>query len=92
MADPLWLEETRPCSDPECVDEHGKPGRMEPEEDGDLRYFACTLCFREDGYERIQTDVQGCQLGVPLEIRQRAQTPAPKGAPVPISIGRRPSS
>jgi hypothetical protein len=80
----LWVEETRDCADREC------PGKAEPEEDGDLHYFACTTCGYESGYVRIQQSAPGCQLGVPADIRARAQVP--QAGPVPISIGRRPAS
>lgn len=62
---------------------------MEPEEDGTLRYFSCTTCgYGPVDWETVN-DTPGCQLGVPADIRARAQAPQ-KAGPVPVSIGRRP--
>lgn len=40
----------------------------EPEQDGDLTYFACE-CGHEFGYRRVVEQESTCQLGVPEEIR-----------------------
>lgn len=84
----LWVEETRPCRDEEC------PGSADPEQDGDTRYWACTLCGMEFGFERTPQPVQdACAIGVAPEVRQRFSSPADgRPAPVPISIGRRPDA
>lgn len=64
---------------------------MEPEEDGNLHYFACTTCQREDYYDFVKETTPGCQLGVPEHIRSAAQPP-PQPAPVFLgTIGRRPN-
>jgi hypothetical protein len=78
-----WIEETRPCGDPGCQ------GQGEPEEDGDLHYYACTTCGYEYGWEFQKQTTPGCQLGVPEDIRRRAQPPQKQG-PISVTIGRRP--
>jgi hypothetical protein len=57
-----WVAPTRPCIDNTC------PGRMEPEEDNDLRFWACPLCGSETGYTRVAAAVDACQLGLRLHF------------------------
>jgi hypothetical protein len=58
VPEPWIAEESVPCLDPEC------PGRMEPEEDGDQHYWACTTCGYEGGYAKAQTSTTMCAAGV----------------------------
>jgi hypothetical protein len=62
----------------------------EPEQDGDLTYYACS-CGYEFGYQHIaEQQDSSCQLGVPEDIRRAAQ-PAPEASSLPLlQIGRRP--
>jgi hypothetical protein len=76
---------------------------MEPEEDGDLSYWACTTCGYEV-YDQARSPADpSCQLGIPEEVRLRgsvipAGTLQPgdqirlrsTGGPVDITIGCRP--
>jgi hypothetical protein len=64
--------------------------RAQPEQDGDLIYYACG-CGYEFGYQRVaQEQDNACQLGVPEEIRRAASPPDPgPGLPL-LQIGRRP--
>jgi hypothetical protein len=56
------IGEAREC--PSCGD------RAQPEQDGDLIYYACG-CGHEFGYQRVQQEQDSsCQLGVPEEIRK----------------------
>lgn len=78
-----------PCFDPECE------GIAEPEQDGDLLYFACTVCGSEFGWERIVIQTEpACQLGIPEDIRRAAMRNVPglDGAPkqgTPVTLGRK---
>lgn len=88
MAD-RWVDEPVPCGDPECT------GMAEPEADGELRYYACTTCGFESGYEMTRQPEGTCQLGVPEDVRRLASVPpAQQSAGQPVffgtSIGRRP--
>jgi hypothetical protein len=61
----------------------------EPEQDGDLTYYACS-CGYEWGYQQEVQQDNSCQLGVPEDIRRAAQ-PAPEAPSLPLlQIGRRP--
>jgi hypothetical protein len=84
------VDEPVPCGDPECAE---TGGRAEPESDGELRYYACTECGFEFGYEMTRQPEGTCQLGVPEEVR-RAASFAPVQEPQPVflgtTIGRRP--
>ncbi len=81
------------CLDSECG------GVSEPEEEltdgGIMRYWTCTACSMEFGYEVIKDEnaVEGtCSLGIPAAVRERASLPVP-GKPAGVflgSIGRRP--
>jgi hypothetical protein len=84
----LWSDEPVPCFDPECAEAGGV---AEPESDGELRYYACTTCGYEGGYEQVRQDAGACSLGIPEEVR-RAASPAPEPQPVFLGsmIGRRP--
>lgn len=75
MAD-RWVDEPVPCFDPECAE---VGGMAEPESDGDLRYYACTTCGYEGGYEQVRQDAGGCQLGIPEEIRVKYSASQPPG-------------
>ena len=89
MAVEMAVAKDKPC--PVC----GK--LVEPEMDGDLRYYECLDDDCEAGgylfgYERIQTDDSAdCQIGVPESVR-RAGPPPEKSSVVPLglSIGKRP--
>jgi hypothetical protein len=94
MAD-RWVDEPVPCGDPECAE---AGGMAEPESDGELRYYACTTCGYEFGYEMARQDEGACSLGIPEEVRRAASinpgsiAPAQEKPPVFLSttIGRRP--
>lgn len=55
------IGEAKEC--PSCGD------RAQPEQDGDLIYYACG-CGHEFGYQRVAQQDSSCQLGVPEEIRK----------------------
>lgn len=60
MADAWLTEAAVPCrvfGDPECG------GSMEPEEDGDHRYWACTTCGYEGGYQKAEGSAAMCATG-----------------------------
>jgi hypothetical protein len=82
-AETLWVAETRPCKDPEC------DGTSEPEGDPAIRYWACTTCGYEFGYERVGQAADGCSLGIPEDTRRRAMAP-PESRVFLGTIGRRP--
>lgn len=83
-----WVDEPVPCHDPECAE---AGGMADPESDGELRYYACTSCGFEFGYELAAQDAGACQLGVPEEIR-RAASISPEPEPVFLgTVGRRPA-
>lgn len=98
----LGQESERPCFDPSCAAEGGVG---EPEQDGDHRYFTCTLCGNDYGWERVETSVLveapdgSCSVGVPESIRraasggmEKALADQAKAGPVDLgmSIGKRP--
>lgn len=75
---------------------------VEPEVDGDHRYYECQECLYAWGYERVSegTRVEGsCAIGVPEAVRKAASLPAEKAAAIldreerqnrpasPISLG-----
>lgn len=76
MAAP-WVEGSEPCPYSPCS------GWGEPEQDGDVRFFACFECGGEFGYQRVQQDAETCQLG--LRVVAESAGPAFIG-----QIGRRP--
>ena len=93
MAD-RWVDEPVPCGDPECA---AAGGMAEPESDGVLRYYACTTCGFETGYQTAGQDENACAAGVPEEVRRAVsispdRTAPPRGGqPVFVgTIGRRP--
>lgn len=45
----------------------------EPEGDADLRYFACAECGYTFGWSQVQQENDGCQLGIPVDVRRAAQ-------------------
>jgi hypothetical protein len=84
------FERNRFCLDSDCA------GVAEPEEDsaegGMLRYFTCSRCGMEFGYELVRDeDAAGnCSMGIPESVRRVASVP-PEGKGVFIGqIGRRP--
>jgi hypothetical protein len=78
-----WVDEPVPCGDPECAE---TGGRAEPESDGELRYYACTTCGFEFGYEMTRQSEGTCQLGISEEVR-RAASIAPAQEPQPVFLG-----
>lgn len=70
-------EQDRACLDSECG------GRAEPEEElaegGLLRYWSCTVCLMEFGYEVVKEESAGgsCALGIPAAVRDRVSRPVP---------------
>jgi hypothetical protein len=75
-----WVAELRPCPDEECG------GIAEPEGDADLRYFSCADCGYTFGWEQVQQQSDGCQLGIPEDVRRAAQPEAGSG-PQPVFLG-----
>jgi hypothetical protein len=43
---------------------------MEPELDGDTRYWACTTCGTEGHYELVRQAEPACQLGITEDTRK----------------------
>lgn len=95
----LWSDEPVPCGNPECAE---RGGMADPESDGELRYYACTRCGYEFGYEQASRPEGACQLGVPEEVR-RSLSIAGRSIDIPVpelteegrkvflgAIGRRP--
>lgn len=79
-----WVERCEPCMDEDCE------GIAEPEQDGDIRYWACTRCGTEFGYQRVSQPQPGaCQLGLPEETR-RALSKVPVQGRTFVVIGKRP--
>jgi hypothetical protein len=84
-------EQNRFCLDSDCG------GVAEPEEEltdgGVLRYFACSKCEMEFGYEVIPDGAAAgsCSLGIPEGVRRAASLP-PDDSKVFLgaTIGRRP--
>jgi len=72
-----WVEGPVPCPYQPCT------GQGEPEQDGDVRFYACVACGGEFGYQRVQQDGATCQLG----LRVVAE---PAGPTFIGQIGRRP--
>lgn len=76
------------CADPEC-------GQVaEPEQDGDLHYWACTGCGYTFGFIQItqpfHADSDGtCSVGVPETIRRAASAPMHRALGPLHSIGIR---
>jgi hypothetical protein len=85
-----WVDEPVPCLDPECAE---AGGMAEPESDGELRYFACSTCGYEGGFEMARQSEGTCQLGISEDVR-RAASFEPRQDPQPVflgtTIGRRP--
>jgi hypothetical protein len=88
------LTEERPCANPDCDEE-----QVEPETDGDVRFWECESCGYAWGYERLSeaTKIEGsCSLGVPESVRRAASGPVeaqlrkPGVVDLGLTIGRRP--
>jgi hypothetical protein len=62
------------------------PGTAEPEQDGDLLFFACPDCGNEFGYRRVQQDGPVCAAGLPVAVAEPVPAPVFLGA----VISRRP--
>ncbi len=86
-------ELNRFCLDSDCG------GTAEPEEElaegGLLRYWMCSRCFMEFGYETVpdESAAGSCQMGIPEDVRRKVSIPVPdKPAHVFLgtTIGRRP--
>lgn len=87
---------------PVCRDEFDIEVLVEPEVDGEHRYWECEDCGYAWGYERIEQGVRiegNCSVGVPESVRRAASAPMEKAMaqeaakqPVPIglTIGKRP--
>jgi len=68
----------------------------EPEQDGDLTYYACTGCSYEFGWQhRRANDDTCCAVGIPEPLRRRASTAAEhalaSAQPLLLQIGKRPT-
>lgn len=93
-------EDGKPC--PMRPDECDNDQLVEPELDGDHRYWECDECGYSWGYERIEegTRIEGnCSIGVPESVRRQASAPMEQAIaaerqaqPVDLglTIGRRP--
>jgi hypothetical protein len=70
----------------------------DPEQDGELTYWACHSCLREWGYQLAAAPAEdSCQLGIPESARkavsavgERAQATLSRNEPVFLQLGRRP--
>jgi hypothetical protein len=81
------LADERPCANPECDNE-----AVEPEADGDVRYWECLECGYAWGYERLEerTRIEGaCSLGISENVRRAASAPAEGylSKPATVSLG-----
>jgi len=78
----------RPCPDPDCVDEQGRPSIAEADTDGDTGYYACPACGYLFGWTQASPYPDGaCPVGIPEAVR-RAATP-PKARLLPLTPIRR---
>lgn len=69
-AEPVTAE-AREC--PSCPYELDRVTQVEPELDGDLRYYECPECGYEWGWSRIEKQQENtCSMGVPEDIRRAA--------------------
>ncbi len=58
------------CADPECAQV------AEPEQDGDLHYWACTGCGYTFGFTyHAGAPAEHCAVGVPEPVRRAASAP-----------------
>lgn len=92
--------EEREC--PNCRSEYDIETLVEPEVDGDHRYWECEECGYAWGYERIEEGVRiegNCSIGVPESVRKAASAPmeaalagqsAPGVTNLGLTIGKRP--
>jgi hypothetical protein len=89
--DTVDVAELRDCEDRECLEENG-PKTAEPEQDGDHKYWACTVCGFEFGWVKIDSQpisasAEGhCAVGVPAELR-RAASGVAEGAAAKLERG-----
>lgn len=79
MAIDAEFAEAKPCRDPECS------GTAEVDMDGSHKYWSCTICGYEFGWELEKpTEVAGegesCSVGVPMGMRQLVSTVAENAA------------
>lgn len=68
--------ELREC--PNCRSEYDIETMVEPEVDGDHRYWECEECGFAFGYEKIEEGVRiegNCSIGVPESVRRAASEP-----------------
>lgn len=83
--DPLGLGDCPVCG----------PGTAEPEQDGDLRYWACVQCGHESGWHKVAPNSdQDCAVGISEDIRRRASIGTDRqlaGQPLLLQIGKRSS-
>lgn len=108
MSEPSLMQvesSEKPCPNTECETHDPEStvygALVEPEVDGDHRYWECEECGYAFGYERIETGtrVEGnCAIGVPESVRKGASKgmetaikQEQRAQPVPITIGRRPN-
>lgn len=72
------LDTAVPCADPECVDRQGHRSLAEPEQDGEIAYWACPACGACFGYRRRPATTVGvnsagtCAVGVDEATRRAA--------------------
>lgn len=87
-----WVDQAVPCRDPECAE---RGGMAEPDGDAEMRYYTCTECGYEFGYQQVKQDTGTCQIGVPEGVRRAASAGAERAMaqsqPVLLQIGRRPT-
>lgn len=95
--------DAKPCANPECptLDPESTVfnSLVEPEVDGDHRYYECEECGYAFGYERVGEGIRvegACAAGVPESVRRAASAPMEgaladekKSQPVPVTIRRR---
>jgi hypothetical protein len=64
---------------PVCPDEMDCETLVEPEIDGDHRYYECQVCGYAFGWSRVSDGVKvegSCAIGVPESVRKTASLPA----------------
>jgi len=76
---------------PVCPEEFGNQSLVEPEVDGQHRYWECQNCGYAWGYELISegSELNGaCSMGVPEAVRRAASfSPEEKTATGPVLLG-----
>jgi hypothetical protein len=59
-------------------------GQAEPEQDGDLLFFACPSCGGEFGHRRAASESPLCAAGLPISVTEPEGTPVFLGTTIPM--------